>query len=213
LNSPWGGIACDSERDELYIADSENNRIQVYNLKSGTYTRTIGSVRGALDRPISLAINNDTIFILESSNRISIWNRHNGLRLGDSGEWTGEKDFNFGDVSHLCIFNNELFVTDTDNKIVKVFQTTNATISFLRKFGAKEMKAPTGICVNQNYVYVADRDHNKILVYNRENSELIRTWGTTGDRNGELDGPRGIALAYDKLIIADQNNKRVQWFQ
>jgi len=72
--------------------------------------------------------------------------------------------------------------------------------------------SPRGIAVNNTHLYVSDYDNYRIVVFNLS-GELIKTFGTKGNGDGQLNSVFGIALTSDRLIVADYSNNRVQWFQ
>ena len=41
---------------------------------------------------------------------------------------------------------------------------------------------------------------------------LLRSWGGSGTATGRFDGPRGVAVAGDRVYVADSFNNRIQEF-
>ena len=61
-------------------------------------------------------------------------------------------------------------------------------------------------------VYVADSDNHRIVKYSPA-LKLVGTWGSFGRRDGQLQWPRGVAVARDGTVfVADRGNLRVQLF-
>jgi len=211
FNNPHGGIVI--HRDELFVTDCNNHRIQIFNLHSGVYNRTVGG-EGKVKWPIGLAIRGDEMFITEMGyHRVSVWNHKNGNVIRQWGQrGSGDNDFHFG-YSYLCLSPNgeELFVSDSNNNVIKVFNSNNGM--FIRKFGKDQLNYPTGITVNNTHVYVADYNNNRIVVFNMSNGEMIKTFGSKGNGDGQFGGLYGITLANGQLIVADYSNGRIQWFQ
>ena len=61
-------------------------------------------------------------------------------------------------------------------------------------------------------VYISDDHVSQIFVYDREGN-FSGKWGTRGSRDGELNGPSGLAFdKEDNLYVVDSLNNRVQKF-
>jgi len=89
---------------------------------------------------------------------------------------------------------------------------------FFGTFGSSEVDQdlfqwPTCVALDsQGHVYVGDGHTNCIRVFDPSGT-LLDTWGTTGQRAGELDGPSGIAFdGEDNLYIVDHQHNRIQKF-
>src|ERR1700693_1551102 len=65
LNSPYG-VAWDSKRSQVYIADTLNNRVRVVN-SAGTITTLVGA---PLLQPRGLAVNGDGLYIADTYNNV-----------------------------------------------------------------------------------------------------------------------------------------------
>jgi len=210
FHSPYGGIVI--QGDEIFISDMNNHRVQVFNVHSGSYCRTVGGI-GKLTNPVGLAIRGDEFFIVENDVcRISVWNHKHSELLRHWGKYgTGDTEFRF-DCSFLCFTLNgeELLVTDGNNDVIKVFNPNNG--QFIRKFGQGQLCYPTGIAVSENHVYVADGHNDIIQVFNLS-GEVIKTWGENGYGDGQFRNPKGIAFANERLIVTETTNSRVQWFR
>jgi len=91
-------------------------------------------------------------------------------------------------------------------------------------FARTEFTWPTGIAIaGDGNVYVSDEAENLIKVFPPDltypfpeygpEGEAICRWGETGDGEGQIDGPSGLAFdADDNLYVVDSRNSRVQKF-
>src|SRR6185369_14087582 len=81
------------------------------------------------------------------------------------------------------------------------------------EFGKEALQRPTGIVrdAQRGRVYVADTRAHDIKVFD-DDGRLLDTWGSRGDRTGELNYPTHMALSNNTLIVCDTLNARIQAF-
>jgi len=206
--------------NEIFICDTGNHRIQVRNLNDGKYLRMWGEKGekpGQLLSPRSLAILEKEIFIFESRNyRISVFHHQTGNYIrswGNKGKEDGEFGYDSRKIAHcyMCLYHNELYITDNVNNRIQVFNPLNG--KFIRKLDTYSLNRPQGILIIDNEVYVSETGNNCISVITPDNGKLIRKWGTQGDTENQFNNPLGMVLtAEGQLIIADRDNNRLQIF-
>ena len=77
-------------------------------------------------------------------------------------------------------------------------------------FGKRILKEPWGVAVNeQDEIAVSDVGNHKIHFFKSDGTH-IKSFGREGSRQGEFKRPAGVAFLVDKIIVAEQNNNRVQ---
>lgn len=71
---------------------------------------------------------------------------------------------------------------------------------------------PTGVAVDDRYVYVADSFNNRIQKFTAEGA-FVTKWGVTGIGPGQFNRPSGVAVDnLGQILVADAANHRVQVF-
>ncbi len=78
----------------------------------------------------------------------------------------------------------------------------------------KKLANPLGLAINKHSeVFVVDRDHNMVKVFDKR-GEFLRYFGGHGHRDGQFNMPFGIAVHPQdgNVYVADRNNNRVQIF-
>ena len=76
------------------------------------------------------------------------------------------------------------------------------------------LSKPWGVAVNErNEIAVTDKDNHRIQVFSSDGTYL-RSFGGKGDKQGELNFPRGMAfdLKNEYILVVDCRNHRVQLF-
>jgi sugar lactone lactonase YvrE len=204
------GLALDTATNYLYVADTNNNRIQIID------------VDGNCDDNDDEYLANDVCFVDE---------------FGGSGNGDGEFDLPSGLALHTD--NDLLFIADTDNNQIQIIDVDgncsgNAeladNICFEDEFGEVgdeegEFKSPSGLTldVSNDMLYVADTDNERIQIIDVDGNcsgsdELADDicfedeFGQFGDDDGEFDVPSALVLdtGDDLLYVADTDNNRIQ---
>ncbi|HEY1354057.1 MAG TPA: NHL repeat-containing protein [Ktedonobacteraceae bacterium] len=201
-----GGVALDSSNN-LYIADSNNNRVLFFPSGSTTATRVYG--QGG-----SFTTN-----------------------FGNKGGVTA--DSQDGPVGLLLDHANNLYVADTENNRVLFYLSGSTTATGVYgqggafnssnanhgSLGPDSLSGPSGIALDGGgNLYIADANNNRALfipsgsttatrVYGQGGNFTINSANTGGISANSLDHPTDVALdAGDNLYIADTSNNRTLFF-
>lgn len=167
----------------LFVADMENNRIQILKIKPNgalspvsTFGK-LGTGIGEFNSPVSLAINNNYLFVVDSAN-----NRIQVLNVGPNGSLSPVSTFGKG-----CALGKEA--------------------------GIGEFNSPIGLAVSGNYLYVAEMGSSRIQILNispNGNLSPVSTFGKMGAGIGEFMMPMGLTIIDKHLFVADTSNNRIQ---
>ncbi len=195
------GITIDPVFAIIYVADSENHRIQVFDLE-GQFVRkwgAFGSIPGQFYIPVGLAIDNaGLIYVTDVLNhRIQVFNE-SGLFVrewGENGSGRGE----FAYPSGITIYDNTAFVSDNGNHRIQMFTLEGKYKgefgSFCNidsgegcidpdgsgelKMGDGQFRLPFGISSDSNgNIFVVDQGNNRIVIF-EPNGQFRGLWGST----------------------------------
>lgn len=124
-----------------------------------------------------------------------------GLRLiGRPGSAPGE----LASPSDVAVDGGRLYVTDTGNRRVQVFDAANGTfLAAWANFGN-----PHGIAVGDGRVFVSDPTARRITVRDLTGAD-VSTWGAGAAVALDLEGPRGLDFKDGRVFIADTPATRV----
>jgi DNA-binding beta-propeller fold protein YncE len=155
-----------SKNDELYVCDSHNNRVQVFDLDLN-FKRSFGKKgtgRGQFDFPADVDFDSrGTIYITDILNhRIQVFTctecHIHDIYYHPLGQ---ARDYTFRPVS-LLVHDEKLYVTDSINHNVWVMNTSGETIA---TFGEGILRSPEGIAMDKDgFVYVTSH-YSKIFVF------------------------------------------------
>ena len=112
--------------DSIYVVDTENNRIQVFDLDGNYLTQfgSNGSKPGKMITPGSIDIHKNLIYVGDAGNeRIQVFDL-DGNYIHHFGKYgSNVKEFNW--IAGIDAENDRLYVTDTLNDRVQVFAPLN----------------------------------------------------------------------------------------
>lgn len=78
--------------------------------------------------------------------------------------------------------------------------------------GKEPFKHPTGITVEEDYIYVVDSDNHKIRMFDKDWVQ-VREFGGYGKALGKLGYPMAVSVTENQqLVVTEVNNDRVQLF-
>ena len=200
-----------------YVADTGNDRIQVFDWKLRYDSQFDGSDgdEGALDAPTDVAIGKDhTVYVADSGNdRIMVFNKKGefqeswGSTGGDDGEFRNPYAIAFSRGGE------QVYVVDRDNDRVQYFDKNGNYLGQWNS-GGGSFHDPTGVSVHPTSgdVYVADRLRDEVVQFEADGT-YIRSWGSEGSGNGEFNGPMDVAATpVHGVFVADTGNDRIQRF-
>ncbi len=167
LNSP-GGITIDAKTGDVYVADSENNCIQVFT-SNLTFSYAIAPKGNKqLLNPHDVALDGKGyLYVTDYFNHCITKFTSKGkyiTRFSQSGSAPGQLYF----PSSLAIDKDLVYINDGGNNRVSIFDTKGNFLHCFGKRGTKEgeFKCPCGITIDSNgNLYVSDTYNNRIVVY------------------------------------------------
>jgi tripartite motif-containing protein 71 len=216
-------IASDPAGD-TYVADTANDRIQVFN-PEGDYLRTIGMSAhgpGVMTAPRGVAIDPTGQLLVSDTdgNRIEMFAAGSDTY---AGQWTvaGGHATGFYYPEGIGIDpRGSVYVADTGNERLVRLRGEGAYLGEIggpAELGGAQLAGAGSVAVSgvTEETYVADTDHNRVLVYGPEGS-LRAKWGAGegngagGNDPGAFDRPDALAIAPSgNMYVADTGNNRV----
>jgi DNA-binding beta-propeller fold protein YncE len=106
-----------------------------------------------------------------------------------------------------------LYVLDSVNNAVYVYNGSGATITAWTSYGVTAFSNPEGIALDGNgNVYVADTGNNRVAEFGPMGSPVSLWTGGTGGSFQEPSAVAAIGSSPVSLFVADANNDQVQVF-
>ena len=192
---PYGVVT--DEEGNIFIADSQNHRIQLMNLK-GQFIGEFG--KGEISWPHSLALYQGWLFATD-------YDRHKVIRIQIQNfqvECKSESDLKLSFPSGIAVDEKEVFVADCSNNRIVVL---SLDLKYARELGKDQLKAPRGVQVNMDKLFIADNSKsNNIHVFSKS-GELLKNMIILGN------GTSTIFLCFDWLnhiLVSDWSGKKIE---
>ncbi|WAQ94310.1 NHL1-like protein [Mya arenaria] len=212
------GIAV-SGADQIYVADSSNHRVQVFD-NIGTFIKSFGSYGQAdneFDCLAGIGMNTmgDILITDRYNHRVQVFDHQGSFKFvfGEEGSGDGQMNYPWG-IS--CDSMGFIYVCDKENHRIQVFQSNGI---FARKFGrlgrhTGQFENPHYLAISSdNKVYVSDSSNHRIQVFTMY-GDFIFQFGTIGTMQGQMKYPKGIAIDEQGfVVVADSGNNRIQVFR
>jgi sugar lactone lactonase YvrE len=204
LDTPVGGLVFDAATHRLFVSDTENNRILVYDVLSITNGENAVHVLGQADFTSNGAAT--------TANRL---NYPRGLTLYETMLYVADEKNNriMGfDTASLTDGMNADHILGQNN-----FMTSSQGV------GDSSMYRPKDVFAYGDILFVADSGNNRILIFDlsapsngqaaiNEIGQVDFDTAQSGLDAFSLSGPSGIFVLDSYLFVTDTNNNRVIYF-
>jgi Bacterial Ig-like domain (group 3)/NHL repeat len=237
LNLP-GNVAVDPASGRIFVADTGNHRVQVFDAASFAYVATLGATgtpgsdNGHFDRPASVGLNPaGQLYVTDAGNqRVQIFGTPGLAYVGTLGATgvPGADNAHFDQPAdaQLDPTTDQILVADTGNARVQIFDAGSfsyvATLGVTGAVGSDSghFAAPGNIAFDSlsNLVLVTDGGGNaRVQVFDAMTYAYVETLGSTassGSGNGQFAAPQGVAIdrLHARAFVGDGRNDRVQVF-
>jgi DNA-binding beta-propeller fold protein YncE len=214
--NPYGvGISNDGH---LLVADTNNNRVQVFNSGSGQFINLIGAAgitSGQYNQPLAVIFADEQVVIADSSNaRIqisTIAGAYSGEIAPDTSLLTTEPVRIVTDSK-----NQKVYVLDKQDSSVTVFNMNGEVIEVLgsKGSGREQFYDPEGMAIDSNgSLYIADTGNARVQILSPQ-GQFNKSFGVYGTGSGQFIKPNAIAVSNDGnyIYVADASLQLIQKF-
>ncbi len=213
------GVAVDPATGDYWVADTKQSDIQViqpYNASTpcAVVARLgkVGTALGADNYPDSIAIGAGYAWIADTKNhRIESWNVTTQTAVSSYTVSGGLASTPAGVA--IDPTSGNLFVADGANDQVLELSVSAGSVTGTVRTFTDGFNAPFGVAANGTHVAVADRDNNRIIVFDESSGNVVTTItgsDITGGGATALYHPENVAMGPNgNLFIADTYNDRI----
>ena len=210
MGGPWG-IAF-AKNGMWAVADCTNHCVSIFDCKD-QWVRKVGikgSGSGQFFYPARVTFDSDDyLYVADHANHIVQKLKIDGeylLQFGGRGSSDGKLNYPKGLASH----DHKVYVADSHNKRVSVFQTDG---KFHLTIGSGQLDSPYDVTVNgNNQLLVADCGHHCIHAFTLDGVHVGK-FGTYETGRGQLSCPCGVAVdLYGFVFVVNYHNHHVLIF-
>ena len=154
----------------------------------------------------------DSVYIAETAKGcITVYDINTKQRVKTIGS-KGNQQGQFVNIFGLCVDDRCVYAVDNGLHRIAVFDKKSG--AFITMFGSNgtqhgEFSNPFGICCENNYLYVSEYGNHRVQIFNKPNNNnnnnftFVRSIGSKGSGDGQLNGPYGIAVDSNSVYIAE----------
>ncbi len=216
----------------LYVADTHEHRILVYDVESGSDEPALafgsfGTEDGQFVYPTDIAVLTDEAGFV-SRIYVSEYGGHDRISAFTPGF---EYLFSFGafGVAHeqdegdqRVVFDRpqsitidgearELIVTDACNHRVGRFTLEGELVAWIGGGASDLLRYPYGLeLIGKRQALVAEFGGNRVSRLDLETGEVLEVLGEPGRETGQLASPWGVTVLGDEVYVLDSGNNRIQ---
>ncbi|MBI4801761.1 MAG: hypothetical protein HY796_04465 [Elusimicrobia bacterium] len=206
------GMTTDA-KGRIYVSDTGNNRVQFFN-PDGTYANMFGesgSDEGLFKGPAGITVNSvGNIYTADSRNKRVQAFSADGMFLFAVGPQLG--NITLQNPIGVCVDDDKnMYILDAGLKKVVV---TDGAGKFLRIWDdSGNLKNPAAIAYDwKSYFYVLDRGDYSVKIFDNQ-GKFVSSFFAKGMGERELKGPQYLAVADNKLYIADYEGAKIMAFE
>ena len=156
------GIALDRVRNEVYVCDNGNRRIQVLST-IGEYVRQFGKDHLTEPRAICMS-QQDELFVTDRATQYVLKFSLTGKFFKRAGS-RGLKPGQFSGISGLCCEAGLVYICDMSIQRIQIF---DSKLNFIKDFGYGELSIPSDIHILSDTIYILSGNNNCIYCYDRD---------------------------------------------
>ena len=217
----WINCVAIDDDDRLFVSDGKMHRVSVFNSKHELDSQ----ITEGLQDPVGLAIDaaNRFLYVVDTQqDQVIVYDADTFKLLRRIG--TGGKNHflttpgDFGAPQGVALdAEGNVYVTDTLNNRVEIFDADGAFISLFGKHGDGPgyFARPKGIAVDADgHIWVADELEDRLQVFNREGQLLTYIGTGHGEMPGQFKALVGVAIdKQNRVFTAEQYPGRMQMFR
>ncbi|KAI6660316.1 E3 ubiquitin-protein ligase TRIM71-like [Oopsacas minuta] len=211
------GLVYDKETERVFIADSGNNRIQIYPpfntsaLKERT--RTLSQIfipDPKMDKPWGICLSKEYIFVTQYYGHcvdVYTYQKNFITRFGSKGFGKGK----FSCPTGICAIRDRIYICDSNNNCVQIFTRENKEYKFVKSFGIHHLTNPLDIKTYNTDIFVLDSSKRCLHKFDYNHKHLKNL--ITNGAKCEVDNPKFFDIDEDgNFLISDWLNHSVKVF-
>ena len=194
------GMAFDKIRHKLYICDSSNCRIQVFNT-DGKFLHSFGN--NQLQELHCICVSKDFVFITEAKNCVTKFTLQGMFKKSFDGGAV-----KFGRIYGVDCSDEFLYICDYRYQRIHIL---DLNLNSIKQFGSGEIKYPIDISIHPDRIYIFSQLVSSIYCYNKD-CTFLKEIKLSG---GDIPMTLALFMVIDpkgNFLISDGSNQEIRIF-
>lgn len=225
------GIAISAGRGMLYVSDTDNDRVEVFRLgtgsdgqvRSATFAKAIGrrgGQPGEFAQPAGLALDEEgSLYVCDTGNaRVQVFDAQLAFARQWGGAGRGEGKFDAPISAAIEPGGGVVYVSDIGHLDVQAFDRTGqplfawgAPLHPEKGVSPGEFAYPFGLALAPGLLFVSDSRRHDVQKF--RGKALVGKWGSAGNEDGHFFQPEDVAVIdAQRVVVIDQGGTRGQVF-
>ena len=194
------GITFDKIQNKVYVCDSSNHRIQVFDT-NGKFLNSFGDVQ--LQNPFGICVSKDFVFVTD---RVKNCVTKFALEGIFKNRFDGTKQFS--NIRGINCCDSFLYICDGSYQKILVF---DLNLNYIKDFGSGKIRSPIDVSIHSDRIYILSQSMSSIYCYSKD-----CTFQKVIELTGE-DKPITLALFMvidpkGNFLISDLSNQEIRIF-
>ncbi len=189
---------------KLYVTDFKLGKVKVFD-DNLNYLFSYSD----LEYPTAILIHDKKLYVLTGTD-IKVFDPENPSLIEKINILD---NFDLFPPDSMQILNNKFYLIGTDPVLTIMDMQGNVLEKKNLSINDKELKAPKGIKIYENLLWIADSENHRICVFKEDGTPIKWFGGFSPQREpGSLNNPTDLDILEEKVFVADSWNKRIAVF-
>jgi sugar lactone lactonase YvrE len=210
----------------IYVADSGNNRVQIFSRSTRAYVATVGTGSGIGD----YQFHTPTDVAVDAAGNLYVADVYNNRVQQYNSGWVYQRTYGTTGVPYLTDgyhYNYPTGVAVAGDGSIYVVESRGKRLVKLNAAGVPQwtvgepgisgtdnshFRYPQGVALDgAGHVYVADTSNDRIQIFNSDGTYYATLGTGSGSGPYQFDSPYGVAVGQNgNIYVADRYNHRIQ---
>ena len=194
------GITFDKIQNKVYVCDSSNHRIQVFDT-NGKFLHSFGDDQ--LQSPYSICVSKDFVFVTDKVRKCVTKFTLDGIF---KNSYDGTKQFY--SIRGIDCCDKFLYICDGAYHEILVF---DLNLKYIKDFGPGKIRIPIDVSIHSDRIYILSHSMSSIYCYSKDCTFLKEIELTGGDKPMTTASFMVIDLK-SNFLISDVSNQEIRIF-
>ena len=194
------GITFDKIQNKVYVCDSSNHRIQVFDT-NGKFLNSFGDDQ--LQKPFSICVSKDFVFVTDKVKNCVTKFTLEGI-LKDS--FDGTEQFSF--IRGIDCCDKFLYVCDFSYQEIHVF---DLNLKYIKNFGSGKIRSPIDVSIHSDGIYILSQSMSSIYCYSKD-CTFQKVIELTAEGKSMTVALSMVIDLKGNFLISDHSNQEIRIF-